>query len=255
VCSALTFFKDGFIDFVDPEEEIKSLIDTIHAAGFPTIRVECDAGRWAKDTRVRLPHLEGHPYYYVTNDNFQVPVVSSEKMFDPEGIESIRCDVATEGAVITGIAHTPFMILSDSITPYSVQQFEKAVKENIVEAGQPVYSGLKTYTLPAAFATLGYDGQIYLIDNQHIDTVMGFIPKRFSEHDKDILLIDPRYHNEVRDNPEFNRFITEQKIVVIEVYTDSDVDQDETRFNPANFIQASKRGICKAKDDNDEYFE
>jgi hypothetical protein len=142
-----------------------------------------------------------------------------------------------------GVSGPGFIVFSDSA---------KANEVNVLKILQP---DLRIYELPAAYTTyrlpLGETTkekpsnpaeEDVLLATAHIDTVMGVIPKSCTKDGRPILLIDPRYYKELRENPvynmEFERLLTEQgltdRLVVI--------PQDEAYLNPANIGIVRKEG-------------
>jgi len=235
---ATSLFKEGQTNIIVPEDEIRQVIRAVERTGLRIMRVGFTElqGRWAKDSRLWLPHIDGQPYYYLVPEKVDVPGISPQRIFDPKLRETVVTNISEGGVTCKGIARTPFMVFGDSVNQRQVIDLERTVKEKF-----PVYSNMRFYNLPSGFVTVRHNSRTYLLDNQHLDTVIGFIPRKFTDHDRDIVLIDPRYYAEIQANPKFRqsfqKFVDEQKIMVVPVVRNG--THDETPFNPTNFIEAS----------------
>ncbi|MBI4970599.1 MAG: hypothetical protein HZC17_02025 [Candidatus Omnitrophica bacterium] len=208
------------------EDEIKPLISILSELNVPVIRERSD--KWAKDSRLWLPHVEGRPRYYLLTDMqdqayLKVSEAFQKDIFDPEFKDKVVVDISEGGAVVSGVAATPFMIFSNRVESEKIEDLASKIKTI------PEYKKSHFYTLPSGYVTFKYHGKTYLFDNGHLDTVIGFIPARATSSGKNILLIDPWYHKEVAENAEFKRLIAEQKIAVF------DVEKSEAYLNPTNF--------------------
>ncbi|MBI4398442.1 MAG: hypothetical protein HY586_04900, partial [Candidatus Omnitrophica bacterium] len=212
-----------------PEEirlasELAGVLETLKTLSLPLRRQKPgDRLGWAKDSRVWLPHIAGQPFYALSSAKPGDRSTSFQRLDQP--LNSLPCDISEGGASVRGVAHTPFMLFADSIPLDQAKELLPVVRR------LPGYEQTNFYRLPAGWITFGDGRQNFLVDNRHIDAVMGFIPARMTEHDRNILLVDPLYHAEVQTNPEFQRLLAEQNLLVIEVHP------NETHLNPANFAE------------------
>jgi len=140
-------------------------------------------GHWASDTRLYLPHHEGEPYYYLRPD----------ENYDPKKDTTEGANLHESGAAVPGIADTPFIIYANS-----VRANHRETLKNYLQTNVPGYENIEFYEFPFAWTTFMVDERTYLLDNWHIDNVVGFIPKRFTERDENILLMDPWYYDEIK---------------------------------------------------------
>jgi len=127
------------------------------------------------------------------------------------------------GAIVPGRAVTPFTLVSGAVKTSDAELFS-------AEAGK---LGIFTYVLPPGFVTcrISSTGRNIILKTGHIDVVMGVVPPEFTSDGRAKLLMDPSYHNLVKDNPEFLRLLEEQGSNMDVVL----IHPEETYLNLANF--------------------
>ncbi|MBN1689116.1 MAG: methyltransferase domain-containing protein [Candidatus Omnitrophica bacterium] len=215
----------SFSDYLPMDAETARASRIFLDRNIPTgfVNAESLNAKWLKDIQWILPHRAGQPFYHLNVSEPARVGKTLEQFFQDE--EGDYLNVGEGGAMVAGNGETPFLLVSDAVDAGELREFEAWLKGRV-----PAYQGLKTYTLPGAYTTLRKGDEYFLLGNDHLDTVMGFIPRHFTDLDQDLLLIDPLYHGEMQSNEEFQRFLREQNVRVVEV------DPSETHFNPANFV-------------------
>jgi len=224
-------FQNGIGDTFLPESEIDRVVGLFEEAHVPYRRASQEETKqgWAKDFKLWLPPLPGHPHYFVTLKNVPGGMPGPEflNVFDPSLREYFlknSLDLSQGGSVVSGTAKTPFMVFSSDVGEEKIREFERQIKATL-----PVYHDMKIYVLPAGFTTYRYKSRTYRIANNHLDNVLGFIPHDANEYGRDLVMIDPFYDQEVKDLPAYQDLLKDQDLLPIEI------DADEVQFNPANF--------------------
>ncbi|MGB7567637.1 MAG: hypothetical protein WBM07_07250 [Chitinivibrionales bacterium] len=130
------------------------------------------------------------------------------------------------GNIITGMAKNKFILvarepLSDNET--AVDFYYEMFNRDI-----------KVYTLPDGFlwSRDPETGKDLLLDSIHIDSVINVVPAQCTIDGHLKIIVDPYYYASSRKNPEFGRFLIEQRIPDADIVI---VDERELYLNLANF--------------------
>ncbi|MCM8812875.1 MAG: hypothetical protein NC924_02935 [Candidatus Omnitrophica bacterium] len=156
-------------------------------------------GLWSKDGSVLIP----------THDR-PVPFALPSAMYPVRGETAIFC------------GRFPVMLVSEGSGAVIVRLQEK-------------FPEIEIKNIPCGFITLRLsDGRDILIQSSHTDCVLEVIPQPLTRHGRPIVLVDPRYYQELMLRPHTRHLVQWLKNVPRAEFVI--VPQEEAYLNPANFI-------------------
>jgi hypothetical protein len=137
-----------------------------------------------------------------------------------------RGEVCEGGNIVTGKARDNFVLVAQG--PLAVVNAE-------IEFYADLYMrDIRAYTLPDGFlwARNPRSGANVALDSIHIDTVINVVPADCTLDNRMRIIVDPCYFAAVKNNPEFQRFLSEQEVRNAEIVI---VDETEQHLNLPNF--------------------
>ncbi len=126
------------------------------------------------------------------------------------------------GALIPGRFRTDIVFVSSDI----LEAERRVMAWKLKDRNTVVYS------LPPGFFTIETAGKRYWVTNPHIDTVINVVDAEFTKINRSKLLIDPFYYDGIKENPQFKKFLAEQRVSEHDIVV---IDEQDVGLNLANF--------------------
>ncbi|MFH1790756.1 MAG: hypothetical protein ABH885_02090, partial [Candidatus Omnitrophota bacterium] len=182
-----------------------------------------DQGNWPRDSRSRIT-ARGDYVILDRHERADTIDLTKQALSGSRDYASVASSLAEEGALIQGRARTDFLIISKDVPEAECG----ALAQWYADKGMDV----KIYRFTPGFITLtGAGGRLYRQEFSHLDTVINFIDGEFTNDGIPRLLIDPCYHEGVKNDPDFMRFLEDQK----DAFKLEIIEERDIALNLANF--------------------